>query len=123
MTKTPERHVARLLVPAQLAGPRRGRHQVRLLDLSPRGARIELIRQPPDWTLYLLDLPRALGGIRRQGEVLWSWVSGYKAVGPGDWLVVYQSELTFRWLTPEQRAGRTAVLERLSAAQAAPPPA
>ncbi len=67
---------------------------MRLLDLSPRDARIEHVRQLPDWTLYLLDLPRALGGVRLQGEVLWSRVSGYKAVGPGKRLVYYQSGLT-----------------------------
>jgi len=111
------RHVARLLVPAQLAGPRRGLHQVRLVDLSPQGARIEHFRPLPTWTPYFLDLPRALGGIRLQGEVLWSRRGGRKRVVAGKRLVYYQSGLTFRWLTTEQRAGLAAALEILTTAQ------
>jgi len=121
MAMTPERHVARLLVPAQLAGPRRGLHQVRLLDLSSQGARIEHFRPLPEWTPYFLDLPRALGGVRLQGEVLWSRRGGRKRI-VGKRLVSYQSGLTFRWLTPKQRAGLAAALEILKAAQEPPPP-
>jgi len=116
MAMTPERRVARLIVPAQLAGPRRGLHQVRLLDLSAQGARIEHFRPLSDWALYLLELPRALGGVRLQGEVLWCRKGGRKSVA-GKRLVSYQSGLAFRWLRPKQRAGLTAALEILQASQ------
>jgi hypothetical protein len=118
MAKQPtRRHVARLIVPAQLAGPRLGLHQVRLVDLSPQGARIEHFRPLPNWTPYFLDLPRALGGVRLQGEVLWSRRGGRKRVVAGKRLVYYQSGLTFRWLTSEQRAGVAAALDILKAEQ------
>jgi hypothetical protein len=87
------------------------------VDLSPQGARIEHFRPLPTWTPYFLDLPRALGGIRLQGEVLWSRRGGRKRVVAGKRLVYYQSGLTFRWLTTEQRAGLAAALEILTAAQ------
>ena len=118
MAMTPERRVARLLVPAQIAGPRRGLHQVRLLDLSSQGACIEHFRPLSDWTMYFLELPRALGGVRLQGEVLWCRKGGRRSV-MGKRLVSYQSGLTFRWLTPKQRAGLTAALEILQATQKA----
>ena len=109
--------MARLIVPAQLGGPRLGLQPVRLCDLSPEGARIEHFRPLPKWTLYFLDLPRALGGGRLQGEVLWSRMGGRKSVA-GKRLVYYQSGLIFRWLTPEQQAGLAAALEILTATQA-----
>lgn len=116
-TQPEHRHVARLIVPAQLAGPRQGLHQVRLADLSTQGARIEHFRPLPTWTPYFLDLPRALGGIRLQGEVLWSRRAGRKRVLAGKRLIYYQSGLLFRWLTPAQRVGLAAALDILKGAQ------
>ena len=88
-----------------------------LLDLSPEGARIEHIRPLADWNLCFLDLPWALGGVRLQGKVVWSQEGESKPAADGKRLVHYQSGLTFRLLTPEQRAGLTAALEILRAAQ------
>ena len=116
-TRRERRHVARLIVPAQLGSPRLGLQQVRLCDLSPEGARIEHFRPLPKWTLYFLDLFRVLGVVRLQGEVAWSRMGGRKPVAPGNRLVYYQSGLIFRWLTPEQQAGLAAALEFLTAAQ------
>jgi hypothetical protein len=121
-TRRERRHVARLIVPAQLGDPRLGFQQVRLVDLSLEGARIEHFRPLPKWTLYFLDLPRALGGTQLQGEVVWSSMGGRKAVAAGKRLVYYQSGLSFRWLTPEQRSGLTAALQVLEAAREAPSP-
>jgi hypothetical protein len=122
VTRPERRHVARLIVPAQLGGPRLGLQQVRLVDLSPEGARIEHFRPLPKWALYFLDLPRALGGARLQGEVVWCRKGGRKPMAAGKRLVYYQSGLTFRWLIPEQRAGLTAALKVLEAARETPPP-
>jgi len=58
-----------------------------------------------------------LGGIRLQGEVLWSRRAGRKRVLRGKRLVYYQSGLIFRWLTPAQRAGLVAALDILKGAQ------
>jgi len=124
MTKRPERRqVARLTVPVQFSGPGREAHEVRLVDLSPKGARIEHFRPLPNWTLCILVLPPALGGIRLQGEAVWSRAVGRKQVAEGERLVYYQSGVTFKWLTAAQQTALTAALQILQAAQAAPPPA
>jgi hypothetical protein len=107
------RHVARLLVPAPLAGPRRGLHRVRLLDLSPEGARIEHVRQFPDWSICFLDLPGALGGTRLQGQVIWSQVAGRTTLAEGKRVICYKSGVRFNELTREQDAGLAAALNIL----------
>ena len=112
MARIPERrHVERLPVPAQLAGPRRGLHQVRLLDLSPEGARVEHVHPFPDRRLCFLDLPPALGGGSLQGEVVWSQEGGRKEVAEGDWVVSFESGLRFTVLTVGQQASLTAALD------------
>ena len=116
--KTPERrHVARLPVPGQLSGRGMGQLQVRLLDLSLDGARIEHIRRLADRALCFLDLPPALGGIGLQGEAIWTQVVGRQAVAEGKWEVIFQSGLRFTMLTPEQQAGLAEALRILTAAQ------
>jgi hypothetical protein len=119
MSKERERRrVARLPIPSQLSGPGLEEHQVRLLDLSPAGARIEHIRLLPDWSLCYLDLPPALGGIRLQGQVIWSQVAGRTTLVDGKRVICYRSGLRFSELTREQDAGLTAALNILKTAQA-----
>ena len=119
MAKDPERrHVARLTIPPHLSRPSpREEQEVRLVDLSPQGARIEHLRPLADWGICFLDLPWALGGVRIQGKVVWSQAGESKPAADGKHLVHYQTGLTFRFLTPEQRAGLTAALEILRAAR------
>jgi hypothetical protein len=109
--------VARLSLPAELSGPGLEEEQVRLLDLSPAGARIEHCRPLPNWALCFLFLPPALGGVRLQGEAVWSRMVGQKQVAEGKRLVYYQSGVAFRWLTAAQRTALTAALQLLRAAQ------
>ncbi len=116
MARRPERrHNVRLTIPSELRGPGLGRHQVRLLDLSPEGVRIEHAHPFSDGHLCFLDLPSALGGVGLQGRVIWSREAGRQEVGEGDWVVFFQSGVHFAALTPAQRAGLTAALERLKA--------
>ena len=118
MATTPERrHVARHPVPAQLSGRGMGQLQVRLLDLSPDGARIEHIRPLADRALCFLDLPPALGGTGLQGEAIWTQVVGRQEVAEGEWAVIFQSGLRFTSLTLWQQERLTAALELLKAAQ------
>jgi hypothetical protein len=112
------RHVARLSIPAHLSGPAVDEHGVRLLDLSPQGARIEHVRRLPDWSICFLDLPRALGGLRLQGQVIWSQVAGRKTLADGRRVIYYRSGLRFSELTREQDAGLIAALNILKTAQA-----
>jgi len=88
-----------------------------LFDLSPNGARIEHFLPLEDWSMCFLDLPQALGGARLQGEVVWSRVGEGNSVIQGEWPISYQSGLTFKWLTPDQRAALAAALKILDAAR------
>ena len=118
MASIPERrHVARLPVPAQLSGRGMGELQVRLLDLSPDGARIEHVRPLPDRVLCFLDLLPALGGTRLQAEAVWSHITGYRPGTEGKSVVTFQSGLRFTLLTPAQRAGLAEALRILTAGQ------
>jgi len=111
------RRVARLPVPLQLSGPGPEAGQVRLCDLSPDGARIEHVHALSDRTLCFLDLPRALRGVRLQGEVVWSREVGWKQGAEGKSLVYYQSGLPFRFLTAAQQTALTFALQILRAVQ------
>ncbi len=110
------RHSVRLTVPSELIGPGLGRHQVRLLDLSPEGARVEHVPPFPDRRLCFLDLPSTLGGVRLQGEVIWSREAGRKEVAEGEWMVFFQSGVRFTLLTLGQQAGLVTALDVLKAA-------
>ena len=124
MANIPERrHNARLTIPSQFSDPGLADQQVRLVDLSPKGARIEHLRVLVDRSMCFLYLPRALGGVRLRGQVIWSHITGFKPVVGGKSGVVYQSGLTFALLTPEQRAGLARALEILRSGQGASPPA
>ncbi len=112
-TTRERRRIPRLPIPSQLSGPELEEHQVRLLDLSPEGAQIEHIRVFPDWTLCFLNLPPALGGVRLQGQVIWSQVAGRTTLADGKRVIRYRSGLHFTELTREQHAGLTAALNIL----------
>jgi len=90
---------------------------MRLLDLGFGGACIEHIHPLPDWHLYYLDVPPALGGARLQGEVVWSQGAGRTEVAEGKSVVCYRSGLRFTLLSAQQQAGLAAALEILKAAQ------
>ncbi len=115
-TRRERRHTVRLGVPSLLCSLGREDEEVRLVDLSPAGARIEHVRLIPDWKKWFLVLPRALGGARLQGEVVWSRVAGVRRNAEGERLVFFQSGMLFHLRTPAQRAGLAAALEILRAA-------
>ena len=112
MGPRPERrHLARRAIPSPLSGPGREPQEVRLLDLSPVGARIEQIHLLPEWSTYFLDLPLALEGARLQGKVIWS-EAGERRPGPeGKGRISYETGRSFRSRPPAQRAGLTAARE------------
>jgi len=109
--------MVRLTIPSRLGDPGLERHQVRLLDLSPEGVRVEHVHPFPDGHQCFLDLPPALGGASLQGEVVWSREAGRKEVAEGEWLVSFQSGVRFTTLTFWQQGRLTAALEILEAAQ------
>ncbi len=118
MARIPERRRdIRLPIPAQVSGRGIGELQVRLLDLSPRGVRIEHLRPLPNRALCFLDLPLALGGTSLQGEVIWSHLTEYRPGSEGISVVCFQSGLRFLMLTGEQEARLAEALRILKAAQ------
>jgi len=116
-TPADRRRVARLPIPLQLKSRGLEHEVVRLVDLSPEGACIEHDRPLPNWDLCFVVLPPALGGLRLQGEVVWSRVAGRKPEGGGKGAAYYQSGLSFSDLTPAQQDGLAAALQGLKAAQ------
>ncbi len=115
------RRSARLIISSQLSDPGVAEQLVRLVDLSSGGARIEHLNPLRNREVCFFSLPRALGGIRLQGQVAWSRVMGRKPGTQEGRQIYYQSGLTFILLTPEQQAGVTAALERLKASSEASP--
>ena len=116
MAKIPERRLSvRLTIPSELRDGLLEWHDVRLLDLSLKGARVEHYHSFPEGHLCFLELPLALGRIRLQGQVIWNELADRREAAKRlDW-VPYQSGLRFTRITPEQRAGLTAALKRLKA--------
>ena len=70
------RSVARLTVPLHLSGPGLELRLVRLLDLSPEGARIEHLEPLREGVVCVVDLPPTLGRLRLTGRVVWTGVRG-----------------------------------------------
>ena len=119
MARIPERRrVARLPIPSELSGPGWAAHQVRLLDLSPEGARIEHARPLPTRDLFFLDLPLALGGTDLQGEPIWTQMVERQEGAEGQAAVLYQSGLRFTMLTPGQQRRLATALNILKPPQA-----
>ena len=115
MSKDSEhRQVERLTVPRHVRSPRRGTETVLLLDLSPKGARIEHGEPLPDWSNHPMDLPRALGGGRIRGEVVWSRVAGRRSGVAGKGWLAFQSGLAFTHSTSEEQAVLTTALVHLA---------
>ncbi len=118
MARIPERrHSVRLTIPSPVDGPGRGRHQVRFLDLSPEGARVEHTHPFPDGYQCVVDLPAALGGAGLQGQVVWSREAGRQEVAEGEWVVFFHSGVRFTRLTLWQQDALTAALDILKGAQ------
>ena len=118
MTGGPERRRGvRITVPWHLGAPGSEIRDVRLVDLSPEGARNEHFEPLRDWSLCAIDLPRALGGARLMAGVVWSRVCGRKQDGEGEWRVYYRSGLAFRGLTSAQQTALTAALEIVETAR------
>ncbi len=106
-----KRRAERLTVPRQCRAAGRDGKAMRLLDLSPAGARIEHSEPLHASSSFPMDLPRALGGGRVQVEVIWSRLAGRKRGGDGKGGGVYQSGVAFPHLTPaEQGALRVALI-------------
>jgi hypothetical protein len=115
MAGTPERRNAtRILVTGRLGARARATLNVRLLDLSRTGARIEHSDLLRPGATYALELPPALNSLVLTARVVHSTVVGTEPTPEGERLLLYQSGLTFVGITAEQEVGLAAALERLT---------
>jgi hypothetical protein len=87
---------------------------VRILDLSASGARIEHFDLLRPGATYTLELPPALGSLLFTAKIVHSAVVGAEATPEGERYLRYQSGLTFAGITAEQQAALAAILERLT---------
>jgi len=114
MTGTPDRRrTARITIPWHLSGPGLELRLVRILDLSPHGARIEHLEPLREGLVCSVDLPPALGRVRLTGRVVWTAVRGGEQTLEGEQRLPYQSGLAFTGLTPEQQTALAEALETL----------
>ncbi len=117
MSETPERRrVARLFVPRHLGALELVFHEIRLLDLSPAGARIEHPEPLHEGAGCTVDLPRAFGRLRVSGRVVWTRLHRREPTSEGEEHVYHQSGLVFVGITPEQEAALATALELLKTA-------
>jgi hypothetical protein len=104
MAETADRRiVARITVPRHLTGPELELRLVRLLDLSPDGARIEHLEPLHEGVVCYVDLPPALGKGRLTGRVVWTRIHASEQTTKGERYSYYQSGLAFTNMTPEQQ--------------------
>lgn len=108
------RKASRILVAGRLGARARATVEVRILDLSASGARIEHFDLLRPGVTYMFELPLALGPLVLTAKVVHSAVIGTEATPEGERHLRYQSGLTFVGITAEQQAALAAILERLT---------
>jgi hypothetical protein len=107
-----QRAVPRITLPGPPTARTHATFEVRLLDLSLKGARIEhmqLLR--PGFGCHL-ELPAALASLVLAAQTVWSRVVGTEASPEGERLLRYQSGLMFPQVTAEQHTILTRTLEK-----------
>ena len=117
-TGVDRRRVARLTVPRRWGGGDFEIRLVRLLDLSPRGARITHREPLHAGGIGYVDLPPALGAVRLTGRLVWTRLRRIEQTPAGDRRALYESGLEFTSLTPEQQTALAAALDTLRATHA-----
>ena len=123
MTNRPERrHLARLTIPSRFSGRGLEQQPVRLVDLSPKGARVEHPKRLNAGLMCFIDLPPALGHGSLSGRIVWTKLHRNEQTLEGKRQHYYRSGLAWTGLTPEQQGTLAAALELLKVAQKDPPP-
>jgi len=118
VARQPERrHVARLTIPSQLGSPGLESQEVRFVDLSREGARVEHPDPLHAGLMCLVDLPPALGRGSLSGRIVWSKLHRTEQSLDGERRRYFQSGLTWAELTPGQLGALVAALDILKASQ------
>jgi hypothetical protein len=108
------RRVARLVLPSHLRGQLLGSQEVRILDLSPIGVRIEHVEPVRPGASCILEFPPPLGPVQLTARVVWSLVRGAEQTPEGERRLHYQSGLAFIGVTAEQQAVLADALEKIN---------
>jgi len=115
MPEVPERRRApRIVVAARLGARARATLDVRLLDVSATGARIDHYDLLRPGSTYAFQFPAALGPLTLSAKVVHSAVIGTEKTPEGERFLRYQSGLSFMAMTAGQQATLTSILERLA---------
>lgn len=104
----------RYLVSGRLTGKAHATLDVRLLDLSSTGARIEHNHLLRPGMLCAFEFPPAIGKLVLSARIVHSAVVGADQGSQGERLLRYQSGLTFLEVKPDQQAALEAILERIA---------
>ena len=88
--------------------------EVRLLDFSTHGARVEHLNVFRPGLRCAVKLPPALEGLALSAEVVWSSIIGGEHTLDGERRLRNQSGLVFVGVTREQAAALVSILERLT---------
>ncbi len=111
------RHSIRLTIPAQFSDHEGQFRELRLLELSAGGARVEHRAPLHAGLLCLGDLPPALGHGSLTGRILWTTLYRNEQTLEGEQQHYYRSGLMWIGLTPGQQERLATALEILTAAQ------
>ena len=109
-----QRRVPRVTIHGRLTARVQPDLEVRLLDLSTLGVRIEHLTILHPSLHCVLELPPFLGIPPISAEVVWSTLIGGEQTLEGERRLRYQSGLVFVGVTPEQEAALRSILGPLT---------
>jgi hypothetical protein len=107
------RRVHRVPVAGELDARARATLPVRLLDLSPYGARIEHLDLLRPGSACTFDLPPVIGPLTLFARVIHSSIVGAAPTPDGERMLRYHSGLAFTGITTDQQTSLASALERL----------
>lgn len=108
------RQLPRTPLPWRIPARIRDVKEVRILDLSAGGTRLEHLGLLRPGAFCDLELPTILGGLLLPTHVAWCAVIGRRRGFDGDRHLLSHTGLRFSLLTPTQHASLAAALERLA---------
>jgi hypothetical protein len=107
------RRSPRIIVAGHLGAQARATLNVRIVDLSAVGVRIEHSDILRPGATYAFELPPVLGSLILNAGVVHSAVMGAEANPEGERHLRYQSGLAFVGVTAEQQSALESILDRL----------
>jgi hypothetical protein len=108
------RRAQRVPIGGRLAGRARATQDVRLLDISTLGARIQHLNLLRPGSACALELPPVMGALFLSARVVRSTVVGTEKSPEGDRLLRYETGLAFIGVTIDQQASLADALEKLT---------